>query len=331
MSADDAAIRAFWSWWEGARDAFAAGIESGGVDDPLIDALRERVEALAPGLDWELSRGEHAAHALVVTPGGNPDVRAIAHRWLRAAPPADETWEYHAARRPEPRAVDNELELDGRRVALGETVVATEVDERRAEVDVTVHHPLFGDLDERAAGQIAFLVLDWLLGEEEVERWIGAVDLASERPEGARPAAELLGVVERLATLRPPDHGALLEGRGDDGLPLLASTNGSLKPVDHPLLDTRVTVTVAFDARDDGLPERGVLEELRRLEDDLVSAAGDGAFLAAHVTHAGRRAFELYADGTTGAADRAREWASANRAEVEVEHDPAWDGVRNLR
>ena len=54
MNAD--AIAGFWSWWAGARDRFAAAIDAGEMGPELVDELGARVEAIAPGLAWELGR-----------------------------------------------------------------------------------------------------------------------------------------------------------------------------------------------------------------------------------------------------------------------------------
>ena len=61
------------------------------------------------------------------------------------------------------------------------------------------------------------------------ERWIGSIDVATEAPEGARPARELLDLVEEVRTSRPADTGAILEREEDDGTVTLAVTTGALK------------------------------------------------------------------------------------------------------
>ena len=98
---DPNAIPAFWAWWDGARDRTAAAIARG---DPgsMVDEISSAVHAIDPRLAWELAPGATAQHALVVTPEGDPAVRALALRWRDAAPPPDATWEYHPSRQPSP-------------------------------------------------------------------------------------------------------------------------------------------------------------------------------------------------------------------------------------
>jgi hypothetical protein len=58
-----------------------------------------------------------------------------------------------------------------------------------------VQHPAFGTLDENLRAQAGFIALDTILGEEEVERWIGSLSneeaLAGEFASRAFHAASL--------------------------------------------------------------------------------------------------------------------------------------------
>jgi hypothetical protein len=81
-------IAEFWQWWATARDDVASAITAGTIGD-FSDGLARRVHAIHPGLQWELTPGITTAHALVVTAGGQAPIRAVAARWLAAAPRAD--------------------------------------------------------------------------------------------------------------------------------------------------------------------------------------------------------------------------------------------------
>ena len=72
------------------------------------DRARGSARASRPGLGDH--PGRSAAHALVVTAAGDAELRPLAHRWARAAPPADLLWEFHPSRPANPQAA--ELTLD---------------------------------------------------------------------------------------------------------------------------------------------------------------------------------------------------------------------------
>jgi len=56
------------------------------------------------------------------------------------------------------------------------------LDEHRLSYDVVVHHPEFVQMQESQRQQFVFLVLDWALGEDDVERWVGGVEAAVDAP-----------------------------------------------------------------------------------------------------------------------------------------------------
>ena len=89
-------IAAFWDWWRRHAASIAATIDAGNAND-LDSELSPRVHALDPDLQWELTPGRSARHALVVSSGGSAELRPLAERWARAAPPGA-TWEYYPAR-----------------------------------------------------------------------------------------------------------------------------------------------------------------------------------------------------------------------------------------
>ena len=338
---EEARIASFWSWWAEARDGVAEGIANGGVDDETVAVISRQVDAVAPGLAWELMAGGRAQHALVVSPEGDPELRALAHRLWLAAPEPDPTFEYHASRPADPSGLTQSLALDSDMgdhpvtLDLGALEVALEVDDDRRLVDVRVHHPAFAGLAERQRVQVAFLSLDWLLGEEDVERWIGAIDAEVQRPPGARPISDLAEVIEELRARGSDAEGRLLSFRRDDGREVLVSVYGPLKPVDWPVFDTHARVEVAFPPDgENGWPEPDTLASLRAFEDGLVDQLGDDGVLAAHETVDGRRTFHLYVDGNANAPARLSagiERSSSGPAELHVERDAAWNAVRPFR
>ncbi|TWD79796.1 uncharacterized protein DUF695 [Kribbella amoyensis] len=328
-------IEAFWQWW--ANDGGTALAESIARQDPhaISAVLADHVHRIDKALDWELGPGLHAQHALVVTAAGDPAVRAVARRWLRAAPPSDWLWEYADLRRPAPTFTLRFTGLPA--VEIDAAWVTAVPDDSAAAVHVGVHHPVFLDLPEDARRRITFLLLDLTLGEEMVETWVGAVEVLPDRPADAVPIRDLLPAVAAFAAQFTTEDGdptwRLLEGE-QDGQRLIASTEVPLRSIRLPHLDTHVGIAVGYrSVRDDGLPETDMLDHLRALEDHLTNRLGDSGRLLAHETFGGTRTLHFYVDGTTPAASQLRAalggW-SHGPIEVRSSSDPAWRNVRHL-
>lgn len=100
--------------------------------------------------------------------------------------------EYHPARQSDPEALTSRLELDGSELDLSLTRVGLTLDAERQKANVLVFHPGFATIPEQARGQATYLVLDWLLGEDGVERRLGAVEQSlSARPVRCRQKRSL--------------------------------------------------------------------------------------------------------------------------------------------
>ncbi|MFS0701587.1 hypothetical protein AB6N24_16570 [Cellulomonas sp. 179-A 4D5 NHS] len=196
----DDGIAAFWAWWVAEGRAQAAATfdsEDGEAVRRLGPVLAERINAVDPELSFETGAGRTARHVLVVTAAGNPDLRDVARRWLDAAPAADDAFEYADLRRPvaDPSGVAIGLD-EHRTVDLASATVVTVVE--GGKVHVQVSHPEFASLPDDAQGQITFLLLDALLGEEAVERWVGEVAWASGHGVVPTPLLDLPEVVGGL-------------------------------------------------------------------------------------------------------------------------------------
>jgi hypothetical protein len=313
-------LEGFWAWWSGARDSIAADIERGTVG-ARAGEISEAVHRLDPKLAWELSPGTTAKHAFNMSAEGNPEVRPVALRWAASAPPADATWEYHPSRQPGPPQI---LEIRGTRVSFSEVRSITSWDEAREQVNVGLWHPAFDGLPSEVKAQISFLFLDNLVGEDDVERWVGAIE-ADPAAQAGRTPDELRDEIRRRAESATGERWALIEGRDQRGDPLLVRLNSSLKRIDHPFAGDHLEVTI-----DRGLDQAGDKTEneaITQAEAELGEALEGLATEAAHVTDRRRRVTHyVTADGERAVA-AARDWASRHRewgAKVSLEPDPTW-------
>jgi hypothetical protein len=307
---------------------------TGVPDDGLVDELNGLVSAIHPELQWEFTAGSASAHLLVVTSAGDPALRSLAERWRRASPPPDEIFGYAAARPGNPSALAGTLEIDGHHLDLAELRFGAEAETDDTEpitVHVQVWHPAFATMAEPARTQVAFLSLDWLLGEDAVEIWVGEI-AAGTRPGPGLTGGQLAGIVAGLAPVDGQERWCSMAGTRR-GKPLVALAQAPLKPARWPGRDLHIRIDVPYGRRDgNGFPVEHTLHELHVLE-DRITAFADGAIVVAHETCDGVRTTHLYADRP--AAAHALEPLIASwpdgRIRMAVTTDPRWEAVAHLR
>ena len=311
MSIDD-----FWRWWVGARDTILGAVDGGRTEDPVILRLLDHVAEI--GLSCELGPGLKARHALCVSANGDPARRKLAYRWYDAAPFADAAFEFHPARIAGPPGPDMVLRLGGEEFAFADFRFGVSVDDERMELDLDVQHPAFAHLDEDTRGQVGFLGLDNILGEEEVERWVGVLDWSGEPPSAGVTPEQLREHVDRLAATVPSGEWAVLQG--EDAIVIAARP---LRPVDHPYFDELCELTAPI--------VDGHFADLQDNEEQLTAQFRERAFHAASLTKGGERTAFVYVDREESTSTELGAWASARGYRFACSHDPAWEAVRPFR
>jgi hypothetical protein len=336
-SADAGSGSDFWSWWATGRDRVAAAIEAGAFDQRLVADISRAVEGVQRGMAWELGQGAGARHAFCVSPEGNPELRQAALRWLASAPPADETWEYHASRQPS--AALQGLDIGDQRFDLEEMRTIASWDPARRRLDVRVWHPRFEGAPEQTRVQVAFLFLDNLLGEDDVERWVGQIDLL-EAPSGGLTPAELRAEVERhKQDADGNDSWVLGGGTRPDGSRVVVLAHAGLKRIDHPFADHHVTIAIVFGG--DRMPNDSEAERLNEWEDDFLGRIGEAAVYAGRETEPGIRTLHLVAVDPEALRPAIDAWAETlpdwfadgypqMRLKVNFERDMDWSFQRDL-
>lgn len=334
---ETSAIAHFWAWWRDHRDDISAGLSSDDLN-LVVDQLTKAVHRIDKRLSWEVAPASgRGSFMLVVSSGGDPELRAMARRWRKAAPTDDARWAFSDVRLPVAEPDGLTLDVGNLTVVFGDARFA--VRESRAELDVLVSHPMFPDMPVEARRHIAFMILDATLGEEVVETWVGGIDVADEVADGLTPA-ELRKRFEELRAEFLTEDGtpawAALDGETPRG-PLVALARVPLKAVTAPEFDTHVQVR--FDYADDdhqGLPGRETLAELQGAEDAIDGALGADGDVVASETDGNHRIVHAYVDATTDATSRVaalvRGWdARLVKGHVTSEYDPAWSAVAHLR
>lgn len=324
----------FWTWWRGeGAEKLAAAIDSGTAVE-FAPEMGSRVALIDPHLEWETGPGARARHALCVTSAGDPTRRALAARWLRAAPPPSPTWEFYAARQPDPNAMTSSLALAGREFPVADTRLVLTVDESRWVIDVRVFHPSFRGLSEASRGTAAFLILDWLLGEDGVARWLGHIETVDAEPPAAVGCDVLLRTVDDLTERLVPGTWSMLEGRRADGARSLVCVQRPLRWIDYPLLDLDSAVQIPYAAmQDDTLPIPEALDTLQAITADIKAAIGSYGLLVAYETTLGVRTLHIYTDSEDqNATDRVQQAVETHpNTTLQQTHDPGWANVRQYR
>lgn len=317
-------IARFWAFWADNADALARAIDDGTLGD-WTARISELVDAVHPDLAWEFGAGRASQHYFCVSAEGNIELRIEAERWLVRAPLRDATWEFHAAK-PGGSASGFRLELDGLTLDADEVRLGVERDTARLRAHVQVFHPALVGAEDSARTFAAFLLLDTVLGEDDVERWLGAIDVAETEPAESIGLAELPALVEGLAA-EGASH-TFFRMQHEDGRELLAVVNVAVKRIDHLLLDHLIEIHIQLPPREDGMLDADENDLLNEAEDALLERLGHDAVFIAHETGLGLRTIYLHASAlgpVPAIVDAWRREHGQYAIEVETRRDPTWD------
>ncbi len=355
----EAAVKEFWAWWpsvcgqiaeglstedaqtEGANVA-ADGTKRGrrALSNRMVRALSEKLAAIHPDLTWELLDGILARHALVLTSEGSPELRPLTERWRRAGPGDDEFWEYYSARPPNPGALRREIVWGNRSISPQQARFGVEVDPDRGRLHVAVSHAALPYLEDAERLRLAFLLLDWILGEDDTERWIGEVRFSDAMQD--LDGAGLRGAVAALAKEFNGVHWAQLEGVDEQGRSARLHVRVPLPRLDYPLFDFLGTIEFPYqqsasvaDSGDPFVPvepDTGELIELEGLTRGLVALLGASAVLVASAMLPDRMTLHFYTYAQGVVPDQVEVWSKQQQRPIHVvwTSDPGWDTVRHF-
>src|SRR5262249_15623121 len=147
--------------------------------------------------------------------------------------------------------------------------VAMDVDTLRARIHGTYFHPRFAELSDEHRDTALFLLLDGILGEDGVERWLGGIEATTELPDGAVPLRDVLAAIEDLERGDHP-HGAILKDETETGELVILSCNMALKRIDHILHTIHLAIDLAIlDQNPQGLTTDTDSEALEAIQNEL--------------------------------------------------------------
>jgi hypothetical protein len=240
-----------------------------------------------------------------------------------AAPPSDDTWEYLPARQGGNLLV---LEVGPVKLDQEDFRVGIVPDEGRRRLNVALFHPGHAGVPREARLQSSFLFLDHCLGEDDVERFIGKVELAETEPAGAVSPDGLVKAVEAMRSMARELTFSLLRGQDGKGKPVIVSAAMSLKKIDYLFYDTHGEVTFPLGSK--WPPEQKLLDAANDGEDALIAALEGTAIYAGHITETGRRTLHFVAEDGAKAQQQTDAWLRANstlRGSAKWAPDPKWE------
>ena len=331
----DAGIAAFWTWWPEAGARISAALADRKLDEALTAEVTAKVHAVHPNLTWELGPGGTAQHAFCLSAGGDPELRRLTERWLRAAPAMDAVWEFHPARRGAPGLANARLQLAEHTLPLDDMRFTVTVDPLRELMNVTSFHPAFAAMPNDMRGTATFIILDRVLGEDTVQRWLGGIRTSVEPLDKGAPFAMLIEAVGLLSRDATAERFTSLRGQAPDGQPMFATINLALKRIDHLACDTLVSVEVAvLDAAPDELLDDDEADALDDIEDELEElTTGDAVYFGCETVH-GRRALHWFVAPDHPIRSALEAWA-ARHADRDVRltwaPDPRWATADRFR
>lgn len=320
----------FWAWWQtNGERAFTHAVSTGSFDE-LIEPMTQRVKAIDSELVWEARQGTRAQHMLCVTAGGISAARDASERWYRAAPRDGEVWEFAPITPLPSNPLDLTLFLgDDEKIAMDQLRFIVHVGTK---LDVTVCHGSFARTDEDARSEAAFSVLDSLLGEDSVMRWIGAIDTAHEAEPDAVEPWQLQSIVAAFARRTFESWQVQQRELPNGGVSVLRLRAADW--LDKPDFELHCALTLPYDSQDrTGLPVASELERLDAIEEQLEDESEPSRVLVAIETGQGRRVLHYYANSSNKSSTSALETHVRDnpRVTLEREPDPFWRILRNLR
>lgn len=183
----------FWNWYESVSDRFLETIDNRQASI-LADEVSARVNYLFPGMAWEFGPppDDKTGHSFTLSGEGILTHQLLALEVISHAPELN-GWTFYASRQPS--GAPGHIEIGDRLFRPEEFWVTPEIDEEYKCVDITVWHPLSGQISDNLRSTALFLTLDGILGEFGTVQWIGEITYGDHKLAHSMPILELKNFV----------------------------------------------------------------------------------------------------------------------------------------
>jgi len=164
-------IRRFWTWFAANADRLKSLYANNRFDD-LSQEMNRELDTVEPQLAWEMGPGKQKPYLLTISSEGNPRFREIADLMIELAPDL-KGWELYSSRpaRPAPKVV--QLPESGEAFETADWEFIPMENPAKGRLDLVVVGEQLARSDRQPALRAVSLYLDQLLGEDNVEMWIG--------------------------------------------------------------------------------------------------------------------------------------------------------------
>jgi hypothetical protein len=199
----DTSANAFWRWFQQNAKAISAEMRSihtsRGDPEPLMDLIHNALRRVDDGLVFEMGTAADKVDELIVSADGILE-KFPAVTSLVSAAPAIDGWRILAFRQRNDGA-----DLAIGTIKLNAQTVFYQSKTAKERIDVRVIFPNIIDVDAKTQSQLAFLLLDMVLGEYDVATSLGDIDVVmigdGELPNG-RPLIDLAKEVDAFQRAR---------------------------------------------------------------------------------------------------------------------------------
>lgn len=182
-----------WAWVPAHLDELKA-VQTG--QEPAADALGGKLDAIDPGLTFELGLGREPFE-LIISADGHKELFPVVKRVVDAAPamPGVKVIAFRPRKDPAFRLTVEGVTVGGPDVSY----VAVADDGRPGLIALTLYVKGLTPENKDAVEGAAFLLLEAVVGEFDLETKIGGIQILAapkKAPAGAKPLAELPGAVD---------------------------------------------------------------------------------------------------------------------------------------
>ncbi len=167
----------------------------------LSRQINAQINLLSPKLAWEVGPGQVARFMLAFPSEGDSERKAVIDRIMLSAPRID-GWEFHTSRPP--RAFQQEVRLPelGLRFETSGWRFTLDPSSTSDKFDLKIFDKRLATFDDKTSLTAVFILLDAVLGEDVVERWIGGIQVLPGRGERI-DALPMSAISERIGELVP--------------------------------------------------------------------------------------------------------------------------------
>lgn len=159
----------------------------GGKEWDLPEWMSKTLQAIDEDIMWEFGPAVSGnGHRLVITPEGNKHLRPLVATVLERAPKLP-GWEFHSHRVPEDAEMASHT-VEARSGGSLEGVVVQVRGGRLGRIDLRFLGPETSGPEDEQAGNDAFVATETLVGEELLDKYIGAIEADAAPPsDGPKP------------------------------------------------------------------------------------------------------------------------------------------------